>query len=140
VAATLKRRYAAKLIANLIGLAIGLVIAIVVPRGLGPEAYGNYNFLSTFFLSLMGFFTLNTESCFFVKLSQRPQESKMINFYLKFNFLAIIVLFIFMVIQTFPLDGSMEFGSSWALHASHSQYPPPSGGLIDGLVVPLAIF
>src|SRR3954451_344499 len=30
----------------------------------------------------------------------------------------------------------MDFGSSWALHCSHWQYPRPSGGEIDGCLVP----
>jgi len=92
---SLKKRYAAKLFANLISLGIGMVIAIFVPRGLGPKAYGDFNFLSTFFLSLIGFFTLSTESGFFVKLSQRPNDLKLIIFYGQFNILAIIGIFLF---------------------------------------------
>src|SRR6185436_2905190 len=39
-------------------------------------------------------------------------------------------------IDTLPLDGSIDFGSSWALHCSHWQYPRPSGGEIDGCLFP----
>src|SRR5262249_58729191 len=39
-------------------------------------------------------------------------------------------------IDTLPLDGSIDLGSSWALHFSHWQYPRPSGGEIDGFLLP----
>ena len=100
---SLKKRYAAKLVANLIGAGIGLIIATIVPRGLGPKAYGDFTFLSSFFLSLMGFFTLSTDSGFFVKLSQRPDDFGLISFYGQLNMFAILALFIF-------IAGSQLFG------------------------------
>lgn len=41
---SLKKRYVAKLFANLIGLGIGLVIAVIIPSELGPKAYGDFSF------------------------------------------------------------------------------------------------
>lgn len=92
---SLKKRYTAKLFANLIGSSIGVITAIIVPRALGPKAYGDFTFLSTFFLSLIGFFTLSTSDGFYVKLSQRPNEFGLISFYGYFNMFTILALFIF---------------------------------------------
>lgn len=94
---SLQKRYFAKLFANIVGLGFGVAIAIIVPRGLGPRSYGDYNFLSTTFLGLMGFFTLSTSTGFFVKLSQRQEEFGLISFYGRLNLVSIIALFIFII-------------------------------------------
>ena len=46
---TLRKRYAFKLTANFIGGGISSVIQLMVPRGLGPAAYGNFGFMTAFF-------------------------------------------------------------------------------------------
>ena len=43
---SLKARYIYKLSANLIGLLVNVAIQAIVPRGLGPQAYGNFHFLT----------------------------------------------------------------------------------------------
>ena len=127
---SLKKRYAAKLFANIIGLGFGLVIAVIVPRGLGPKAYGDFSFLSASFLSLMGFFTFSTSTGFFVKLSQRQSEFGLISFYGQFNLLAIIVLFIFVF-------GSHLFGFSsllWIDQIANIIYLAALFGAVNWLV------
>jgi O-antigen/teichoic acid export membrane protein len=71
---TLRKRYSYKLFANLVGFGFSMVNSVVIPRGLGPVAYGHFSFLTTFFQPLIGFFSLSTTQAFFTKFSQRPDE------------------------------------------------------------------
>lgn len=95
----LKKRYIAKLSANLIGVAIGVVTQAIIPRGLGPKAYGDFNFLSNFFTQLMPFFSLSTSTCFYTRLSQRQKDTGLISFYFQFTGFSFIALFIFVVVS-----------------------------------------
>jgi len=82
---TLKKRYLYKLFTRLIGLVIGFVNQAIIPRGLGPAAYGNFNFLSNFFTQFVNFFDAGTSLGFYTKLSQRPRESALVYFYFCFS-------------------------------------------------------
>lgn len=99
--ASLKRRYVAKLAANLVGLAINMVTQIIIPRGLGPKAFGDFSFLSNFFTQFVGFFDMGTSTGFFTKLSQRQKDFGLITFYLGFAIIASIALFLFVLIVSF---------------------------------------
>ncbi|MFC1822595.1 lipopolysaccharide biosynthesis protein, partial [Thermodesulfobacteriota bacterium] len=92
---SLKRRYLAKLFANLIGTAILLVIACIVPRGLGPKAYGDFQFLTDFSSRVTGFLEMGTSNCFYMKLSQRNQDFGLVSFYLSFTCLMSILFMVF---------------------------------------------
>jgi O-antigen/teichoic acid export membrane protein len=98
---SLKKRYVYKLLTNLFGLLIGLVTQAIVPRGLGPKAYGDFSFLSNFFSKIVGFFDMGTSIGFYTKLSQRQKEIGMINFYASFAIIASIALFLIVVIVGF---------------------------------------
>lgn len=78
---SLNKRYLYKLFTNLSGMAIGLVTQAIIPRGLGPRAYGDFNFLTNFFAQVVGFLDMGTSIGFYTKLSQRPKESPLIKFY-----------------------------------------------------------
>ncbi|GAH85102.1 unnamed protein product, partial [marine sediment metagenome] len=62
---SLKKRYFFKLCANLIGLPISIVIQSIIPRGLGPSAYGDFTFLTNFFTKVTGFFDAGTSIAFY---------------------------------------------------------------------------
>ncbi len=81
---SLKKRYQAKLTANLVGLSIGIVTQAIIPRGLGPRAYGNFSFLSNFFTKIVSFLDMGTSIGFYTKLSQRQREFGIVSFYLSF--------------------------------------------------------
>ena len=91
----LKKRYLAKLSANLIGLSISLVTAAIIPRGLGPKAYGDFHFLSNFFTQIAGFLDMGTSIGFYTKLSQRQRDFGLVRFYLSFTGLVSLFLIIF---------------------------------------------
>lgn len=89
---SLKKRYFFKLSTNLFGMAMGLLTAGMVPRALGPAAYGSYTFLTNFFMQVVNFMDMGTSTCFFSKLSQRPKDSGLISFY--FYFVTAVVLLV----------------------------------------------
>lgn len=93
--ASLKKRYAAKLLTNAGGLAINLITNAIIPRGLGPKAYGDFSFLTNFMANLMPLFSLSTSLGFYTKLSQRQQEFALVSFYLQFTGLAFVALAVF---------------------------------------------
>lgn len=91
---TFKKRYLSKLLTNFIALLIGVVTQALIPRGLGPKAYGDFNFLSNFFTQVIGFFDMGTSTGFYTKLSQRQEEFGLVSFYLRFSLIIILILFI----------------------------------------------
>lgn len=77
---TLGRRYAFKLGSSAASLGANIVIQAIVARGLGPRAFGDFSFLTSFFQQVVSFVDLWTTPAFFVKLSQRPREFGLIAF------------------------------------------------------------
>jgi O-antigen/teichoic acid export membrane protein len=77
------RQYASKLAGNVVSLVAGMVVLGLVPRTLGPESYGRYEFLTSFFLQVKGYFDAGTSTCFYTRLSQRPGDAGLVVFYRK---------------------------------------------------------
>jgi len=92
---SLKKRYFYKLSTNLVGLAIALVTQAIIPRGLGPKAYGDFHFLTSFFTNVQNFLDMGTSSCFFTKLSQRPNDTKLVSFYLYLTGIISLIIMLF---------------------------------------------
>ena len=103
---SLKKRYFYKLVANLIGLPISIVIQSIIPRGLGPSAYGDFTFLTNFFTKVTGFFDAGTSIGFYTKLSQRQNDKGLIKFY--WHFILFISLLILLVIPLIFLFNKQE--------------------------------
>lgn len=82
--ASLKVRYAWKLLTNLVGIPISMAMLAIVTRGLGPSAYGDFSYLTNFFSQAIGFVQSGTCICFYTKLSQRQKEIGLVTFYLYF--------------------------------------------------------
>lgn len=89
---SLKKRYFYKLSTNAISLPISILTQSIVPRLLGPIAYGSYNYLTNFFNSIFGFFDLGTSTALYTLLSQRLEDSKLIKFYYRVMSLIIFVI------------------------------------------------
>jgi O-antigen/teichoic acid export membrane protein len=95
---SLKKRYFFKLSTNLVGFAISLVTQAIIPRGLGPKAYGDFNFLTNFFMQVVAFLDMGTSLCFYTKLAQRPREATLISFYFYFFILISLNIGIFLLV------------------------------------------
>jgi len=92
---SLKKRYFAKLSTNFASLAVNIVIQATIPRGLGPRAYGDFNFLSSLFTRIVNALDMGTSACFYTKLSQRQNDLGLVSFYLSFSGIIAIILLIF---------------------------------------------
>lgn len=80
------------------GLLVGLATQAIIPRGLGPKAYGDFSFLTDFFGKVINFLDMGTSTCFFNKLSQRPNDSQLISFYFSFSGLISLIVILFVVV------------------------------------------
>lgn len=93
----LRRRYVAKLISNILVLVANVIMQSIIPRALGPAAYGNFNFITNFFQQLIGFLNLNTSTTFYTKLSQRSDDKGLVTFYLNFILALGLIVALFVV-------------------------------------------
>lgn len=73
---------------------MGFVTIGIIPRVLGPEMYGNYGFLTTFYTRTTKFLKLGFSSAYSTKLSSRPEETKLIGFYFYYILVFIFLLFL----------------------------------------------
>src|SRR3990167_6091422 len=79
-----KKRYLYKLFSNFINFLFSLISQSIIPRGLGPEAYGSFSFLTNFFTQMTGFMDAGTSTYFYTRLSRRPKEQGLVSFYFIF--------------------------------------------------------
>ncbi|MFT5716056.1 MAG: O-antigen/teichoic acid export membrane protein [Oleiphilaceae bacterium] len=92
---TLKKRYATKLFASIISGIIGMVIVAIVPKAIGPIAYGQFVYLQQFFTKVIGFLDAGSSIAFFTKLSAKPERKELISFYSFYSLFVLFVLSIF---------------------------------------------
>ncbi|MFZ2197193.1 MAG: hypothetical protein WAV13_05625 [Thermodesulfovibrionales bacterium] len=121
---SLRKRYLFKLTTNLFEMAVGMGTQSIVPRALGPAAYGDFSFLTSFFWRVIGFLNFNSSSAFYTKLSQRQNEVGLVGFYLyvliAIGFVIALITGIFYStgINRFVLPGQaglfVVFGAFWA--------------------------
>jgi O-antigen/teichoic acid export membrane protein len=105
-AGSLRKRYAYKLSANVACMGIGFLIQALIPRGLGPKAYGDFSFIANSFVQWTGFLDMGTSTAFYTKLSQRPRETPLVTFYAGFGVLIAVLLLGFVAFSmSTPLAG-----------------------------------
>lgn len=78
---SLGRRYLSKLCSNVATIPLFFVLEAVLPRALGPAAYGNYNFSTTLFQNFTNFLDMGTSTCLNTALAKRPREFGLVAFY-----------------------------------------------------------
>ena len=81
---SLGKRYLAKVATNVVGLGIGFISLSVVPRTLGPTAYGSFDFLVAFFQNASGLWDMGSSTAFFTKLSRRNHDRGLLRFYVRY--------------------------------------------------------
>ena len=80
---SLGKRYAFKLVSNVATIPLFFILEAVLPRALGPAAYGNYNFSTTLFQNFTNFLDMGTSTCLYTSLSKRPGEFGLVAFYVR---------------------------------------------------------
>jgi len=78
----------------MVGLIIYVVTSAVIPRGLGPKAYGDFNFLTSFFVTITAFLDMGTSVAFYTKIANRQKEFSLVAFYLYFSGLISLLMFV----------------------------------------------
>lgn len=86
---SLGKRYLFKLVSNVATIPLFFILEAVLPRALGPSAYGNYNFATSLFQNFTNFLDMGTSTCLFTALSKRPKEFGLVAFYAR---IAVVVL------------------------------------------------
>jgi|AntRauTorcE11897_2_1112592.scaffolds.fasta_scaffold02349_3 O-antigen/teichoic acid export membrane protein len=89
---SLKKRYTIKLLANIVSGIIGAITVAIVPKALGPVAYGQFTYLQQFFAKALGFLDMGSSIAFFTKLSARSDRKELIAFYLLFSLLILLLI------------------------------------------------
>jgi O-antigen/teichoic acid export membrane protein len=93
----LKKRFSFKLATNFVGFFVSIMTQSMVPRALGPAAYGNFSFLTNYFWQFMGFLSFNSSNALYTKLSQRQKDGGLVSFYAVFLLLLAVVLALFLI-------------------------------------------
>jgi O-antigen/teichoic acid export membrane protein len=91
---SLKKRYTLKLVSNIVNGLINIVLVAIVPKALGPVAFGQFNYLQQFFSQLISFLDAGSSMAFFTKLSAKTDRRELIVFYGVFTFFLLILLLI----------------------------------------------
>jgi len=104
---SLQKRYSIKLFANIISGLIGAILIAIVPKALGPVAYGQFVFLQDFFAKTIGFLDMGSSIAFFTKLSANHKRKELIVFYLIYAFAVLLSISVF--IWGITLSGYISF-------------------------------
>lgn len=91
---SLKKRYSLKLFSNIIGGIIGAVLIAIIPKALGPIAYGQFVYLQDFFMKIIGFLDMGSSIAFFTKLSAKHTRKELITFYFLYSLLVLLIVYI----------------------------------------------
>jgi len=99
---SLKKRYSIKLFANIISGIIGAILVAIVPKALGPVAYGQFVYLQDFFMKAIGFLDMGSSIAFFTKLSANQNRKELIIFYFIYSLIVLVLILLFaFLIKTF---------------------------------------
>ncbi|MBI1862290.1 MAG: lipopolysaccharide biosynthesis protein [Deltaproteobacteria bacterium] len=77
----MRKRYAFKLVSNVLSGLCNTVTQLVVPRVLGPGQYGNFSFVTNFFGQVGSLLDAGSSTALCTKIAQRSKESGLVRFY-----------------------------------------------------------
>ncbi|MFA6136932.1 MAG: lipopolysaccharide biosynthesis protein [Sulfurimonas sp.] len=98
---SLKKRYMIKLLSNITNGIINAVLVAIIPKALGPIAYGQFVYLQDFFMKIIGFLDMGSSIAFFTKLSAQNSRKELISFYFIYSFVVLVLLFSFIFVVDF---------------------------------------
>lgn len=106
MSASLGRRYFFKLLANILAVPVYLLMEAILPRALGPQNYGNFNFATSLFQQFSGFLDMGTSTCLYNSLSKKPFCFSLFSFYARI--IGIVGLLIFLCSLLFLAQNCAE--------------------------------
>ncbi len=125
VSPSLARRYSFKLIANIAGIPLYLLMEAILPRALGPVAYGAFSYATGMFQYLTNFLDFGASTCLFTALSKRQSEWSLLAFFLRISGLIFILCLLMSGLCMVPQIGArlmpgvpawiMPWAALWAL-------------------------
>lgn len=101
---SLKIHFVYKLITNLVRIPIQFLLQSIYPRLLGPELYGNFDFLSDTSNKIINFIDSGLSIAFYTKLSQDARDKKLVKFY---SFILVLISFIYLVLVFISLTNNI---------------------------------
>lgn len=108
------KRYLYKMLTNIVVLLTGFAYSIIVPRALGAVSFGNFSFITNFFMQVVNFLQLGSQLAFYSKLSQRLQDAKLKIFYFRFSLLVGLATFAGLgVVGLLGLETVLWPGQEW---------------------------
>ncbi|MBL8089815.1 MAG: oligosaccharide flippase family protein [Anaerolineales bacterium] len=110
-AESVRRRYIATLFTQFIQLIATIITSGIVPRALGPAAFGNYNFLLNTASTIRSFLDPSANQAFFTFSSQQRQSGSLTKTY--------ALLLLFQIVIVFGLIGILTFLQSTNLLWPH---------------------
>lgn len=98
----LSSRVIYKIVTNIFTAIFNVIFSVIIPRSLGPSGFGLFELLNSNINQLISFLDSGTSSAFYTKLSQRPNDIGLINFYFKIVlFILIILCAVFIILVSF---------------------------------------
>ena len=97
---SINKRYFYKLLTNIIGIPVSFICELLIPKYLGVNSYGVFNYVSNFFTRVFILSEMGTTDALYNKLSYRPNEKTLIAFYWNLVFvisITILIIFFFLV-------------------------------------------
>ena len=99
---SLKKRYSTKLFASIVSGLVNMAILAIVPKAIGPVAYGQFVYLQQFISKIINFLDAGSSIAYFTKLSAKPERIELISFYLIYSLIVFsVLLFLFFGIASF---------------------------------------
>lgn len=92
---SLKKRYAVKLLSNIVNGIVNIILVAIVPKALGTVAYGQFVYIQNFFIQITSFLDAGTSLAFFTKLSAKNSRKELTSFYFLFSFFLLLILLLF---------------------------------------------
>lgn len=89
---SLNKRYITKLLASVVSGVIGMIIVALVPKAIGPVAYGQFVYIQQFFTKVIGILDAGSSIALFTKLSAKPERKELINFYFYYSIVVVLIL------------------------------------------------
>ena len=121
---SLARRYAFKLLSNMVGVPLFLLMEAVLPRALGPAAYGAFSYSTGIFQYLTNFLDFGASTCLFTTLAKRRSEWPLLAFFLRLSLLILLLCLLFAGLCLLPPAAAwlmpgvpawvMPFAALWA--------------------------